>query len=43
MERYILGIDNGGTTSKCVIFDHNGNEIAVSGEKIPVSEPKKDG
>lgn len=40
MKEYLMGIDNGGTVSKTVIFDLNGNEIASASRKINVKTPK---
>ena len=31
MERYYLGIDNGGTTTKAALFNHRGEEVAAAG------------
>jgi L-xylulokinase len=39
MDKYLLGIDNGGTMTKCAIFDLQGNEIAVASEKTPLIIP----
>lgn len=39
MAKYLLGIDNGGTMTKCAIFDLQGHEIAVASEKTPVIIP----
>lgn len=41
MGQYVMGIDNGGTNTKCVIFHLHGEEIASAGERVPVSEPHK--
>jgi len=40
MSGYLLGIDNGGTVSKVVIFDTNGNEICTRSRKITTLYPK---
>ena len=40
MPDYLLGIDNGGTVSKVVIFDIHGNEIQVSSRKVAAQFPK---
>lgn len=40
MKKYLMGIDNGGTVSKTVIFDLEGNEIASASRKINVNTPK---
>ncbi|MDV3429666.1 MAG: carbohydrate kinase [Bacillota bacterium] len=37
--KYLIGIDNGGTLSKAVLYDLNGNEIAVSSCKINTIMP----
>lgn len=34
MERYYLGIDNGGTTSKAALFDSRGREVAVCSRAV---------
>lgn len=39
MEQYLLGIDNGGSEIKCVLFDIHGNEIAKASERIPMDLP----
>lgn len=41
MGNYVMGIDNGGTNTKCVIFNLQGEEIASAGEQIPTLEPYK--
>ncbi len=40
MKEYLMGIDNGGTVSKTVIFDLEGKEIASASRKINVKTPK---
>lgn len=40
MSRYLMGIDNGGTVSKTVIFDIHGNEISSASRKIDVITPE---
>lgn len=40
MEKYLIGIDNGGTMSKAALYDLHGNEIAVSGYKTETIMPK---
>lgn len=40
MEQYLMGIDNGGSDTKCAIFDLKGNEIAVAGTQVPMDIPK---
>ena len=34
--RYFLGIDNGGSTTTCAIFDSRGRLAAVAGTRIPM-------
>lgn len=40
MSKYVMGIDNGGTLAKAVIFDLNGTEIVSASKKIEVITPK---
>lgn len=40
MKKYLLGIDNGGTFTKTVIFDVQGKEIARASGQIPMITPK---
>lgn len=40
MKKYLMGIDNGGSSIKCVIFDFQGNEIAVSSRRLEMITPK---
>lgn len=40
MNKYLLGIDNGGTMSKVALYDIEGNEIAVSSGKCEMIMPK---
>lgn len=42
MERYFLGVDNGGTVIKAALFDVCGRQIAVASLKTPVFSPKPD-
>ncbi len=47
-ERYFLGIDNGGTASKCVIFDQEGSIVSSASAHIPMragsqGETERDG
>lgn len=42
MAKYLLGIDNGLTNSKCVLFDLKGKELAVAARSFAVSHPKPD-
>lgn len=37
---YFIGIDNGGTMVKAVIFDRAGNEISKTGRKVEMITPK---
>lgn len=39
MSNYFVGIDNGGTKTKCCIFDESGKLISSSSVSIPVSTP----
>ena len=36
---YFLGIDNGGTVTKAVLFDEKGTEIAAASQKVPLLTP----
>lgn len=38
--RYLIGLDNGGTSTKAAIFDLNGNEIATVGRQTKMIVPK---
>ena len=40
MSNYVLGIDNGGSITKAVIFDMNGKEIASASEKVAMLCPR---
>lgn len=40
MERYVIGLDNGGTSTKAAIFDLTGREIATAGRQTKVITPK---
>jgi L-xylulokinase len=40
MTNYFLGIDNGGTLCKAVIFDVNGNEIASASSRLHMITPQ---
>jgi len=40
MHKYVMGIDNGGTLAKAVIFDLKGKEIVSASKKIDVITPK---
>ena len=39
MENYLLGLDNGGTMVKAVIFDGNGKEVAGAADKLTMITP----
>ncbi len=36
---YFMGIDNGGSTTKCVIFDQNGTTITTASTRIRMNRP----
>jgi L-xylulokinase len=40
MAKYLMGIDNGGTSIKCAIFDLQGNEIVVASRWVDMIIPK---
>lgn len=40
MKAYYMGIDNGGTSCKAVLFDHTGKEIYSSGRILEMLTPK---
>jgi L-xylulokinase len=40
MAEYLIGLDNGGTSTKAAIFDVKGREIASYGEQTPIITPK---
>ncbi|MEG0935014.1 MAG: FGGY-family carbohydrate kinase [Clostridia bacterium] len=40
MNRYVLGIDNGGTSTKAVLFDISGREIAQAKASTPMLTPQ---
>ncbi len=40
MKPYFLGIDNGGTLSKAVLFDSRGDTIAEASRKVPMTLPQ---
>lgn len=40
VSRYLIGLDNGGTSTKAAIFDLNGNEIATAGKQTRMIVPK---
>jgi len=40
MEKYILSIDQGTTSSRAILFNHGGNLVAVAQKEIELSYPK---
>jgi len=40
MEKYVLGIDNGGTVIKAALFDLDGKEIAVASRQTATLNPR---
>lgn len=40
MGKYVMGLDNGGTSTKAAIFDLHGKEIATAGRQTKVITPK---
>ncbi len=40
MAQYVIGLDNGGTSTKAAIFDLKGKEIATAGRQTKVITPK---
>jgi len=40
MKRYLIGIDNGGSDTKCAIFDLEGREVAVASTQVPMDMPQ---
>lgn len=42
MDRYLLGIDNGGSEIKCALFDLTGKEHAVASRRLPIQIPEPD-
>ncbi len=40
MNRYTIGLDNGGTSSKAALFDMGGREIAAASRQTPVLTPR---
>jgi L-xylulokinase len=39
MTAYFLGVDNGGTATKAVVFDDHGNDLAGASRKVPMIMP----
>lgn len=37
---YLIGLDNGGTSTKAAVFDVNGNEVATAGRHTKLITPK---
>ncbi|MCL2254795.1 MAG: glycerol kinase GlpK, partial [Lachnospiraceae bacterium] len=35
MQKYIMSLDQGTTSSRCIIFDHSGNIISLAGQEFP--------
>lgn len=40
MDQFVIGIDNGGTTTKAAVFDLKGNQVASAGRQTRVITPK---
>ena len=40
MQKYVIGLDNGGTSSKAAVFDIKGNELATAGRSTKMITPK---
>ena len=40
MEKYLIGLDNGGTSTKAAIFDLEGREIATAGKSTKIITPQ---
>ena len=40
MGQYVMGLDNGGTSTKAAIFDLQGREIATAGKQTSMITPK---
>ena len=40
MEKYVLALDQGTTSSRAVLFDKNGNNVAISQKEFPQYFPK---
>jgi L-xylulokinase len=40
MQKYVIGLDNGGTSSKAAVFDVEGNELATAGRSTKMITPK---
>ena len=37
---YLIGLDNGGTSTKAAVFDANGHEVATAGRPTTPITPK---
>lgn len=37
--KYLLGLDNGGTKTKCAVYDIEGNELSVASQNLPLDTP----
>ena len=38
-EKYLVGIDNGGSEIKCAVFSLDGREVAVASRRLPIEVP----
>ena len=38
-EKYLIGIDNGGSEIKCAVFSLDGRELAVASRRLPIEVP----
>ncbi|MBE6479552.1 MAG: carbohydrate kinase, partial [Olsenella sp.] len=38
-EKYLIGIDNGGSEIKCAVFSLDGREVAVASRRLPIEVP----
>ena len=41
MADYLVGLDNGGTKTKCAVFDLEGNEIGTGSGELPLETPRE--
>ena len=39
-EKYLVGIDNGGSEIKCAVFTADGRELAVASRRLPIEVPE---
>jgi len=39
-EKYLIGIDNGGSEIKCAVFTLDGHELAVASRRLPIEIPQ---